>query len=184
MNLGFCGAHRTGKTTLANMVANQKKLPFVKTDTSAVFAKFDLDPALPMKFATRLQIQHQILDSAIKTWEQEPRIFVSDRTPIDMIAYTLGDILGKTDVDFAALDEYINLCFAITNKFFGKLILVQPGIPLVYESGKAALNLAYIEHIHFLILGLCHDFRLKSTVLCLDRDCLNLEARLEVAMNF
>jgi AAA+ superfamily predicted ATPase len=71
MNFGLCGGHRTGKTTLAQAIANQKNIPFIKTDTSAVFRKFGLDPALPMDFSTRLHIQHKVLEAAIAIWEHK-----------------------------------------------------------------------------------------------------------------
>jgi hypothetical protein len=182
MNLGLCGGHRTGKTTLAQAIADRRNMPFVKTDTSAVFKKFNLDPSAAMNFDTRLTIQHQILAAAIAIWEQESRLFISDRTPIDMMAYTIGDIQGKTDVNFDELADYLNLCFDATNKFFKHLAIVQPGIPLVYEVGKAALNLAYIEHINILVMGLCSDRRLKSRVVCLDRSTLSLEERIKTLL--
>lgn len=184
MNLGLCGGHRTGKTTLAEAIAQQKNIHFIKTDTSAVFKKSGLDPAMTMDFSTRLEIQHKILAAAISIWEQEPRFFISDRTPIDMMAYTLGDIQGKTEVNFKELDDYLNLCFEVNNQFFAKLAIIQPGIPLIYEVGKAALNLAYIEHINILVVGLCGDRRLKSQVFCLDRSVINLQERIDTLLNY
>ena len=184
MNFGLCGGHRTGKTTLAQAIANQKNIPFVKTDTSAVFRKFGLDPALQMDFSTRLHIQYKVLEAAIAIWEQEPNYFISDRTPIDMMAYTIGDIQGKTEVNFRELEDYLNLCFEVTNQFFAKLAIVQPGIPLVYEVGKAALNQGYIEHINILVMGLCSDRRLKSTTLCLDRQTVDLDKRIKELLEF
>jgi hypothetical protein len=184
MNFGLCGGHRTGKTTLAQAIADQKNIPFVKTDTSAVFRKFGLDPALPMDFSTRLHIQHKALEAAIAVWEQEPNYFISDRTPIDMMAYTIGDIQGKTEVNFRELEDYLNLCFEVTNQFFAKLAIVQPGIPLVYEVGKAALNQGYIEHINILVMGLCRDRRLKLKTLCLDRQTTDLNDRIKELLEF
>jgi len=184
MNLGLCGGHRTGKTTLAQAIAQSQNITFVKTDTSAVFRKYDLDPALPMDFSTRLRIQHKILEAAIAIWEMEPQIFISDRTPIDMMAYTLGDIQGKTPVNFQELEDYLNLCFEVTNQFFSNLAIIQPGIPLVYEVGKAALNQAYIEHINILVIGLCSDRRLKSKILYLDRQTIKLDERIEALLKF
>jgi hypothetical protein len=95
-----------------------------------------------------------------------------------MIAYTLGDIQGKTEVDFNLLSQYIDRCFASTNQFFQNLAIIQPGIPLVYEDGKAALNAAYIEHINILVIGLCSDRRLKTNVFCNARDVINLKTRI------
>ena len=95
-----------------------------------------------------------------------------------MIAYTIGDIQGKTDVDFDLLSQYIDRCFASTNQFFQNLAIIQPGISLVYEEGKAALNAAYIEHINVLVIGLCSDRRLKTNVFCNARNAIDLETRI------
>ncbi|PZV00021.1 MAG: AAA family ATPase [Pseudanabaena sp.] len=177
-NLGLCGAHRTGKTTLANALASQLNIPFVRTTTSQVFAQLGLDPAEPMDFKTRLFVQNHVLDAAEQIWQSSASPFISDRTPIDMIAYTLGDIQGKTDVNFVLLSQYIDRCFASTNQFFQHLAIIQPGIPLVYEEGKAALNAAYIEHINVLVIGLCGDHRLTANVFCNARDAISLDLRI------
>jgi hypothetical protein len=177
-NLGLCGAHRTGKTTLAIAISTDLNLPFVRTTTSQVFAQLGLNPAEPMDFQTRLFVQNHVLDAAEQVWQESARPFISDRTPIDMIAYTLGDIQGKTDVDFNLLSQYIDRCFASTNQFFQNLAIIQPGIPLVYEEGKAALNAAYIEHINVLVIGLCSDRRLNANVFCNARNVIDLETRI------
>ena len=177
-NLGLCGAHRTGKTTLAIALSSHLNIPFVRTTTSQVFAQLGLDPAEPMDFQTRLFVQNHVLDAAEQVWQNSATPFVSDRTPIDMIAYTLGDIQGKTEVDFDLLSQYIDRCFASTNQFFQNLAIIQPGIPLVYEDGKAALNAAYIEHINILVIGLCNDSRLKTNVFCNARDAIAIYLRI------
>ena len=177
-NLGLCGAHRTGKTTLAIALGSDLNIPFVRTTTSQVFAELGLDPAEPMDFKTRLFVQNHVLDAAEKVWQDSPSPFVSDRTPIDMIAYTLGDIQGKTEVDFDLLNQYIDRCYASTNQFFQNLAIIQSGIPLVYEQGKAALNPSYIEHINVLVIGLCHDSRIKANVFCNPREAIALDLRI------
>lgn len=178
-NLGLCGAHRTGKTTLAIALSSQLNIPFVRTTTSQVFAQLGLDPAETMDFETRLFVQNHVLDAAEQVWQESPSPFISDRTPIDMIAYTLGDIQGKTKVDFDLLNQYIDRCFASTNQFFQNLAIIQPGIPLVYEEGKAALNAAYIEHINILVIGLCRDRRLQTSVFCNPREAIALDIRIQ-----
>ncbi|HBC41075.1 MAG TPA: AAA family ATPase, partial [Pseudanabaena sp.] len=55
--------------------------------------------------------QNHVLDAAQQVWQNSATPFISDRTPIDMIAYTLGDIQGKTEVDFDLLNQYIDRCF-------------------------------------------------------------------------
>ncbi|MDM8517703.1 AAA family ATPase [Desulfobacterales bacterium HSG16] len=176
--IGLCGSHRTGKTTLAVAVAKKFGIPFVKTDTSRVFAENGLHPSDPMDFKTRIRIQHLVVNAASEVWSSVSGAFITDRTPIDMMAYTLADIQGQTDVDFKELEGYIDHCFDETDKFFSHLAIIQPAIPLVYEEGKAALNLAYMEHLNILIIGLCQDKRLSADSAVLSREIINLKLRI------
>lgn len=177
MNIGLCGSHRTGKTTLAEEISRRTGMPCVMTGTSDVFREHGLDPSMPIEFDKRLWIQHKVLDAAEKLWETEARQFITDRTPLDMAAYTLADIQGSTDVKFEELQAYLDRCFSATNRIFRILVLIQPGIPLMHEEGKAALNQAYLEHLNALILGLCHDNRVKPSFVYLNREVTTMEER-------
>ncbi len=177
LGTGLCGSHRTGKTTLAADVAATQGISLVKTTTSEVFAAYNLDPAAKMDFRDRLWIQHKIVAAALKVWQGENNPFVTDRTPIDMMAYTLGDIQGNTEVDFFELEKYLDFCFRVTNEIFNRLVVIQPAIPLVAEEGKARLNKGYIEHLNILILGLCADERLHCPVRIIPRNILELAER-------
>lgn len=176
-NIGLCGSHRTGKTTLAIALAERSGISVLKTQTSAVFAAHGLDPAQVMDFKTRLWIQGHILADAQRLWETQTQAFIADRTPLDMLAYTLADIQGATEVDHVALQAYRARCFELTNQFFPHIVILPPAIPLVHEAGKAALNPAYIEHLHCVMLGLAKEEFLESRVLVLPRAVCDLNAR-------
>lgn len=178
MNVGFCGAHRTGKTTLAMEIARLTGKQFVRTRVSEIFAEHGLHAAQEMDFATRLGIQYRILEGCERDWLNASSDFVTDRTPVDFLAYTLGDVLGKTEVHQNDFDGYLERCFELTNTFFGALVIVQPGIPLEVAEGKAALNKAYIEHINSLVIGLCHDQRVRSRIITLNREVIDLDERI------
>lgn len=177
--IGLAGSHRTGKSTLARVVAKRSGIPFIKTTTTEVFARLGLDPAAKMDFATRLNVQRHILRAYRETWQNSHQPFITDRTPVDLLAYTFADIQGDTKVNDDELELYVADCFAVTNRFFKSLVLVQPGIPLIYATGKAALNKAYIEHINALIIGFCQDARLRVSVQILPRGMTDLETRIE-----
>lgn len=181
LNIGICGSHRTGKTTLANALAEKLGIHLAITSTSDVFKKHGLDPAQPLEFKTRLWIQQLIIEAGEQVWRQSTP-FVTDRTPIDMLAYTLADIQGSTDVEFSALQHYAGTCFRITRQYFSSLVVVQPAIPLIYEVGKAALNQAYIEHLNNLIIGLCYDERLTIQPIVIKREILSLEERINLTL--
>ncbi|WP_425953272.1 AAA family ATPase [Ralstonia pseudosolanacearum] len=178
--IGLCGPHRTGKTTLAKAFSTDAGIPFIVTSTSAVFAKHGLDPAAPMDFGTRLFIQDKVLDAAVEVWDGAGRgQWITDRTALDMLMYTLADIQGDTDADPAVVGKYAARCFEVTAEFFGRLVLVQPGIPLIYEAGKAALNSAYIEHLSALLLGLCHSEENLVPIRVIPKRVLDLAERVQ-----
>ena len=177
--IGLCGSHRTGKTTLANTISQQLQIPFLRTSTSEVFKQHGLHPAQPLDFKERLWIQHRVLEAATEVWQTETGAFITDRTPIDFMAYTLADIQGATSVDFAKLEEYLMACFQVTNQFFTQLVVLQPAIELVYEEGKAALNKAYMEHLNIVIQGLCGDERLMCSSMIVKRHIINLTERVQ-----
>lgn len=181
--IGFCGAHRVGKTTLAQATSQAAGIPFLQTHTSHLFIQRGLDPAKPMPFATRLAIQRDILEAGEAVWSSVSGPFLSDRTPLDMAAYTLADVQGTTELDAPALLRYLNDCLDTTNRLFSTMLVVPPGIPLVAEAGKAALHTAYIEHIHTLVVGLCYDPRITARVFQLDRSILSLNDRVKTTLS-
>lgn len=182
--IGICGSHRTGKTSLAGAISKKTGIPFVRTSTSAVFKRFGFDPAQSLDFKTRLWIQYRVIDAAVEVWMDVGGngAFVTDRTPIDFMAYTLADIQGATAVDFSELEKYIAECFEVSNQFFTRVIALQPAIPLFYEVGKAALNRAYMEHLNIVIQGLCCDERLKCPSIVVKRDVVSFEGRVECVL--
>ncbi len=175
--IGLCGAHRTGKTTMAVQCAKVYPVTLVETTTSAVFAAHGLSPSEPMDFAKRLWIQGKVLAAAEEIWQQQDALFITDRTPLDMLAYTLADVQGKTSMDATILESYIHRCFSATAIFFSRLLVVQPGIPLIAAQGKAALNVGYIEHLNSLIIGFCGDERQLVAFDVLPRFVIDLDER-------
>jgi predicted ATPase len=175
--IGLCGSHRTGKTTLAKEVARKTGLEFVQTSTSEVFLQNGLNPSEPMDFNTRIWIQNKVVSAAEEVWRAVQGRFITDRTPIDMMAYTLADIDGTSSVDFFALEKYLDHCFQVTDSLFSHLVILQPAIPLVHEEGKAALNRAYMEHLNILMQGLCSDGRLHCEINIIPRHIIPLDDR-------
>jgi len=181
MTVGLCGAHRTGKTTLARAYAQKRGVPFVETSVSAIWHSLGYDPAKEYDFATRLMVQEEILKRVDAIYAKYAGLdFITDRTPLDMAAYTLGDAIGeRVPADCQdRLTAYVRNCFDVTNRRFGLVLLIQPGIPLVNAPGKAAMNQGYIEHLNSLILGLTVDERLTSLHYYMPRAIVSPEDRL------
>lgn len=181
MAIGLTGSHRSGKTTLALEFAKKNGFTFVKTSAGEIFSEMGLTPSVTYDFSTRLAVQNRILDEFDKTWAQYALdSVITDRTPLDLLAYTLAEVVGDNinAEQQDQLDSYIRRCFDVANKRFHTIILIQPGIALVQEEGKAALNRGYIEHLNSLILGLSVDERLRVSHFYLPRHMTNLEARI------
>lgn len=188
--IGLCGSHRVGKTTLARVFAEKHGLEFVQTSASAIFKELGYDPAVTYDFKTRLTIQEEILKRFDEQYAGHPAAdsAIADRTPLDMLAYTLAEVDGSRldEEDEARLRRYMDACIAVTNKRFSVLLVVQPGIPVVVEEGKASLSSGYIEHLNTVILGLTVDERIKAAHFYIPRTMTEIEDRVaavEYALN-
>lgn len=180
--IGLCGAQRTGKSTLAGAFSEQAGIPLLYTSASGVFAEMGLDPKVDYPLATRLDVQRRILDGFAKQYRSvEGGVFVTDRTPIDMIAYTLADVQRAnvpSDLE-GTIENYIADCVEVSNAVFSILVVVQPGIQPVEAEGKAPATYAYTEHINNLIMGLVVSEAVESAHYYIPRKMTELEMRLE-----
>ncbi|MFW6855292.1 AAA family ATPase [Burkholderia gladioli] len=181
--IGITGAHRTGKTTLAKAYADAAGIPYVDASVSTICKEIGFNPMQRNPFAVRLRAQLTILERvdaiyAAHAGEQA----ITDRTPLDFIAYTMADVAGQSVPDGLQRDfaVYVQRCIDVTNRRFSAICLVQPGIDVVEpEAGKivAPLNQAYIEHLNILLMGLMADDRLHPVHAWLPRQKTSLVER-------
>ena len=179
-SLGLCGAHRTGKTTLAIALSQTLNIPFIRIDSSSIFLQYKLHPSDKMDIRNRLFIQQKILEQAESIWfEVDESSFISDRTPIDMAAYLLADV-GNGELDQHTQDEimsYLGECFRVTKLYFNKLVLIPPAIPFVPSDYKAANNEPLIFKLHYSISGMLSALDVPYQKL--PSDCLELGDRIK-----
>lgn len=180
--IGLAGAQRTGKTTLAGAFAEESGVPALRTTVSGVFAELGLDPKVDYPLALRLDVQRRILDRLERQYRSvDGGIFVADRTPIDLMAYTLADI-QRANVPSeleGVIERYLDDCVEISNAVFSILVVVQPGIKPVDASGKAPATYAYTEHINGLVMGLAVSEAIQSAHYYIPREMVELEQRVE-----
>jgi len=180
--IGLCGAHRTGKTSLAKAYAEKHGIIFLETPVSSIFKELGYDPADKLDFSTRLSIQEVILERLDAYYATVAGVqAIADRTPVDLMGYTLADVHGHavSPDEEKRLARYIARCYEVINKRFTALMLIQPGIPVVPAPGKAPLSAGYIEHLNSLMLGLACDQRVKVPHYYLMRHVLDPEERLD-----
>ena len=93
MSIGFAGAQRVGKTTLARAAGQLLNIPFVETTASAIYAQHGMDPKANYSLDDRIWIQQRILAEFTKVWsDYSGHPFVTDRTPLDLYAYLLSEV--------------------------------------------------------------------------------------------
>ncbi|MPS48494.1 AAA family ATPase [Methylobacillus sp.] len=186
MSIGLTGCHRTGKTTLAKAYAEEHGVVFCPTKTTEVFERLGMDPKAEYPLEQRLDIQEAILESLIEQYIAcGERVFITDRTPLDLAAYTLTEVYRGVEMTPETEDRlrhYINRCFDLTNLWFGLIMLIKPGIPAEEGVLKGPNSYGYVEHYAAVIMGLVSDertavnhFYMKSTVLDLQErvNCLH-----------
>jgi len=180
LGMGLTGAHRTGKTTVADAVTRHNELPFVVSSASQIAQEMGIDLTKPIPFPLRLAYQERILEVYTALYEAQNDCFITDRTPLDLAAYLIADVPNDlTDPALIARTRlYIEKCFAITNKHFALVMQVQPGIPYVAAPGKPLPNQAYQEAINTIILGLMYDDRLEAEIDVIDRGMTQLTDRI------
>lgn len=183
--IGLIGAHRTGKTTLARAFSEETGITFAETSSSAVFKELGFDPQKDYDFKVRLFIQNRILDAAEAVYKASGVHYITDRTPLDMLAYTMADIQrSNLDTDDSAMFvDYLERCFEVTNRHFASLIVIQPGIPLVDDKDKAPCNMAYMEHINSLAMGLVVDKRNNTGRHFIPKWMINHDERMAAVRN-
>jgi hypothetical protein len=153
MNIGICGSHRVGKTTLAKRIAEHKNVPFIATNVGSVFESMNVKVKDDLSFSARLDVQKAILGHCTSLWDTSDGSFVTDRTPIDFISYLLVSLGPTSTAENGHLIAYINECYSILNSRFTQLIYMQPAIHTHITEGKGSINAPFMEHLNVIVRG-------------------------------
>lgn len=186
MIIGICGAHRVGKTSLAQAFTEKNTtFKFAATSVSAMMLARGMDPALDYDISKRIEMQEIILTELDAHYGRFGDRTVFDRTPLDAAAYLLADV-QRENVDptlHPSIIAYVERAMEITNRRFSMLLFVPPVLPLIEEPGKAPATSAYVEHISQIINGLRGDERMKTKHFLLPREYLSMTMRVRALEN-
>lgn len=161
MRIGFCGAHRTGKTTLAKALAEKYGYEFINGSATRVFERFGVLPNQLLSVSKKFEIQTALLDDYLERVVGCTH-FVTDRTPLDYIAYTMAEMsTAACSADDMVRDEqvefFIERCHRAMKETLDAAILVPPAIPVVFAEGKGHMSKTYINHVASLIHDAASD---------------------------
>lgn len=151
MRIGFCGAHRTGKTTLAKAIAEIYGYDFINSSASGVYARFGFVPNQSLSIQERYSVQCSLLGDYLERISGRDN-FVTDRTPFDYIGYMLSELnteafLGDNCMTDAKLDKYLAACQSAASKTLDLAFFVEPAIPVVAADGKGNLSKHFINNV-------------------------------------
>ncbi len=173
--IGIAGAHRVGKSTLCNELEKfgVGLYRYVSTDLTSVLKKHKLTAVELQKRPINefLTVQYDILRKIIETIKdcrEQKGVFVVDRTPIDALAY-LWSNFNATDFEslyynridtkeniqaiYNAIDAYKKTAYEACQDELAMIFLVQPGIKIVEEEGKALPDAHYQDQLNRFMLG-------------------------------
>lgn len=99
MRVAFCGSSGTGKSTLAEHVAQKHRLLLNPVGSRSVSKAMGFDSPYDVdKASRRAEFQRRLVDEK-RAWENQYESFVTDRTTLDNLAYTmLHDVHAIDDV--------------------------------------------------------------------------------------
>lgn len=179
MIVGFAGAHRTGKTTLAQKVAEKFNIPLRLTSMSQVFKEVGVGVNDDLDFDTRMIVQDQMLNRMVAIFSAYGP-FVTDRTPLDIIAYTYMTVPKNLTPEQATIvQQHVARAYEAC-KLLPVIVRIPPGIKIVDDPTKAFANPIYIEALDRMIFGLAQDSRLKSSCWAIERHITDLDRRVEL----
>ena len=185
LNIAFCGAHGTGKTTLAIALEQKLGIPYIPIAASDVFLQYGFHPSDKLDIRNRLFVQQKILEKAEAIWfDADEPSFICDRSPLDMAAYLLADV-GNGELDQrtqAEIMDYLQDCFNATFQYFDKIVLIPPVIAFVEREYKAAINQPLIFKLHTQLLGMLNHLDLPHKVL--PKECLELSDRVQFVEDY
>ena len=155
--IGLAGAQGTGKTTLAKHLALKYGYKFVDAGVGALMTKLGVVVGKDMPLFERLQVQlavaHHIADKSKGSGS-----FVMDRTPIDVMAYTI-DLFQQVNDDRCVelFEEIQQVCSDTAIANFNVIVGLRPGIELSQrdkERGqRGSLDPLYVRRIDALMCG-------------------------------
>ncbi|CAN0470801.1 unnamed protein product, partial [Phaeothamnion confervicola] len=153
--IGFAGAHRSGKTTLARAAAQRLGRHFHDASVTRIMKEAGVDGVADLPIPQRIAAQEFLLKRFVAELAKAPRPAITDRTPLDMIAYTLGEVtMHNTDAATGRrIYAHVQHCLDETARHFETIFVVRPLPQFDADPSKPPDNQAYQWETQFLIEG-------------------------------
>ena len=195
--IGLMGAHRTGKSTLHDVLTQDINNQYANKFTSIPVSISSWQREIAFNssnqaydWETRKNIQGYLLSRFEQTLAQgvtmiHPamvnhqlvnNIQITERTPLDLIGYLLLNTPeNPTQEDLEWIDSYKAECIGLTNAFYEKVFLLQPGI--LYVECDTSAKEDSIDKLNAFYLHTLLDPRLIIDRHIIDSNMTNLNDR-------
>lgn len=192
MRIGISGSHRVGKSTLCKFIAdnkdigdNHQDIHFIPTNVNKVWQKYKLSPGECPSFNLISAVHQRILSQCEILWEGQNN-FITDRTPLDFMAYLLSNIDFVTYVFHSNLKVFMDSCLNSIKENLDVIFILQPGIKYVRKDSMydAENAMPYMKHIDLLIKGLVSEYKIGIPVVMIGKETLVLKERADELMGF
>jgi predicted ATPase len=186
--IGFAGAHRTGKTTLAQKVGIELGLHYLDASViRSIVWSSGYSPSDIVPFVERIFIQDQILKEHYRLLKATEGSFVIDRTPLDILAYLSISIDGTASaLSDLKVKELRSMALAILKKQFTHVVLVQPGIEydrIPGKDGKAFSSKAFQNIMTDLIFGSLRGLENDINTIIVPTNMLDIKDRVNYVLS-
>lgn len=158
MLFGISGSSGSGKTSLARRLSEDLGIEYRSASITSSGKRHGFDPVGILTLDERVALQYHLLSDHIELLEASPRPLIIDRTPIDMIAYLMGEFhmhshMVTDERTLQAAAEYVSKAIEVTVRYYDQVFLLSP-LPTYEEMRtRPATNPAYQIHTHLLMSG-------------------------------
>lgn len=168
MKIGLCGAQGTGKTTLAKAYSEAFGIPYIDAKVGDFLRDIGVDLSRnDMPIVERMKAQLMVAGH-IASITEAPGLsktgFITDRTPIDVMAYT-HDIAAPHYKNDEVMELYAQtkmVCTETTVENFNLSLMIRPGVPLTEDDHqrqqRGSLDPFYVNHMDILMSSFILSF--------------------------
>lgn len=155
MSFAIVGAQRSGKSTLAKKIAELRNWHYHDASVTEIMKEYGVNGVGNLSIEDRIGAQEFLLTRFIEKLRAAPRPLITDRTPIDMIGYALGEVtMHNTDeATGLRIHNYVERCLEETRKNFDTIVLVRPLPTYTPDPKSPPPNRGYQTQIQMIIEG-------------------------------